>query len=659
MLRKTTLSTAFILISTALVSAQLVDTTSREAPIVINQNGNSIQLSADTPPLIQISGAPEAFYTYFWEFGDGHFSEEETPNHVYETPGTYEVRLQATNNYDNGKPPPSRPKTINVNDTPTGQPSAAIGDDFGTFDILKNREPIPEEELVVVMRYANEFDYATNGKLYLYYNERKFKADNFQLLDVRTHYGEQQVEELLLTGLFVHTHPAMQWASLMEGVTPLHFLKTDSSRREHLYITIDEAEQEFRDKLVVEFKDMAPGAKRNMFISIKTTPEMIQDTSAIIKMRGVFVPDGRSESHQVKDLEMEIVTSHDPNKMAVNDTRINYRLRKSKKLKYKIRFQNNGEGPATRIKLDVDVPPILDLSTLEVLDMHPKCAICPDQQPEVSYSCLDTVLNQGQVSFIFKNVYLPGSNQKGVNEYDSTKGFVKYSVKLHNKAEKINSKSRTAIIFDKNEPIITNYAKTYFKPGLSLGAKAGYRSMGDLQDSRDYFFGITASPYMPYRGYLQAELMASFGSYKETIQFEERSPFGNGIDLNEIQRTNEESEYEYVNITLVPISYRYNFNKIIGVGGGVQVSTKLYNTADKQIERQYFIEFLDGFEEPMPDRDESETLEVQEGISDFNPGAFVGLNVGMSRIGPSLGLRYVYQLNEPNTQLAFYLTWKF
>jgi hypothetical protein len=42
--------------------------------------------------------------------------------------------------------------------------------------------------------------------------------------------------------------------------------------------------------------------------------------------------------------------------------------------------------------------------------------------------------------FHFQNIYLPGSNQKNVKEIDSTKGFVKYSMKFSEDFHKIKPK---------------------------------------------------------------------------------------------------------------------------------------------------------------------------------------------------------------------------
>ena len=86
-------------------------------------------------------------------------------------------------------------------------------------------------------------------------------------------------------------------------------------------------------------------------------------------------------------------------------------------------------------------------------------------------------------------------------------------MKFNEDFHKIKTKSRTAIIFDKNEPIITNYATTRFTPGISIGAKAGYNIYSNLDNSKSYFVGATVSPFKSYRYYGQAEFLNSFTSY--------------------------------------------------------------------------------------------------------------------------------------------------
>src|SRR5699024_5847741 len=149
----------------------------------------------------------------------------------------------------------------------------------------------------------------------------------------------------------------------------------------------------------------------------------------IITIRSIYMPNKNFRNYTVKDTEMEIVTSHDPNKMASTGNYMSFRSASGKTVHFTIKFQNNGEGPANTIRLETGVPELFDLSTLKVEERYPECPICPEGKP-VGYSCLDTLIADGQLVFVFKNIYLPGSRQKNNPPRDSTKGFVKYSLKL-------------------------------------------------------------------------------------------------------------------------------------------------------------------------------------------------------------------------------------
>lgn len=152
------------------------DTITRRANITYNQKGNAVTFKPETPPLIPIAGAPKPSYSYLWELGDGHYSKEAEPKHVYKNKGTYTTRLSVTNNYDNGKPPATRQKKVVVDEISDEvyKDIASIEDQNG-FTIQKNCDPIPDQEMIVVLSYQNLGNYVANGKLYLFYNEKQFK----------------------------------------------------------------------------------------------------------------------------------------------------------------------------------------------------------------------------------------------------------------------------------------------------------------------------------------------------------------------------------------------------------------------------------------------------------------------------------------------------
>ncbi|MFY0712391.1 PKD domain-containing protein [Seonamhaeicola sp. NFXS20] len=626
------------------------DSLTRTATIKNITNSNVVTFTPETPELTQIAGAPKAFYTYHWEFGDGHYSKEKNPKHTYKNKGEYEVKLWATNNYDNGKPPTTRPKKIAIsNVTEDYEDIASMTEDF---TLKRNREPVPDQEMVVILSYKNTKEYITKGKIYLFYNELKYKNDNFELIETRTHHNEKDISNSSFAYTYNIDNENIYLASSNNDIIESALTLQDSTEKMNLPLTIQESQSIYKDWSLLEFENMQPNEERNIFFSLKTTPEMVKDTSAIISVRGIYVPDSNYDNHKVKDMEMEIVTSHDPNKMSSNGTFMNYRLVRFKTLKYKIKFQNNGEGPARTIRLETDIPDMLDKSTLEVIDMYPKCDICPKK--EVLYSCLDTTFTDKQAIFTFKNIYLPGSEQKNVKEYDSTKGFVKYKIKFAKDFHKKKTKSRTAIIFDKNEPIITNYSTTRFLPGISVGAKVGYNSFENLNNSESYFVGATISPYKSYRWYWQVELMNNFHSYDaNTNVTDEIIDDPQGFRFR--QRTTTDASYENIDWD-IPILLRYNVNNYIGLGAGLQ---NTISVSEKQ-NQNVLIEQFEGTDPDAPIMNSTkEQNSLSNSFTNLRTGLLFEATAGFARIGPSLGARYIMSFENDFNYWQFYAIWKF
>ena len=643
----------FIFLSTIMMFAQtkLKDTITRRANITYNQKGNSVSFKPETPPLIPIAGAPKPSYSYLWELGDGHYSKQAEPKHVYKKKGNYSTRLAVTNNYDNGKPPATRPKKVAVNDiTDTDYKDIASIADQNGFEILKNCDPIPEQEMVVVVSYQNLENYVANGKLYLFYNEKQFKNNNFELVDFRTYAGEREVKENTIASID-DLDDTKNYLTSAENTFKFKKYK-NTTTEEDLEASLKDAHTLYHNVSILEFDDANPNETRNVFYTFKTTPEMIKDTSATVTMRGIFVPNRSFKNHKVKNLEMEIVTSHDPNKMGSNGSFMNYRLVRFKRVKFKTRFQNNGEGPARKIRLETDIPDMFDKKTFQIEGMYPECPICPKGE-EPTVSCLDTIIQKKQIIFTFKNIYLPGTEQKNVKEKDSTKGFIRYSMKFNEDFHKTNTRSRTSIIFDKNEPIITNYAVTRFLPGISIGAKAGYNFYPNLEKSTSYFVGATISPFKSYRFYWQAEWINALNQHNSTINIV------NTFDTNangtrRLIRTTTTTENKNVNWE-VPALIRYNINNYIGVGAGIQ---KNINVLSQQNQNKK-IETFEGDKELILTATKTTNNTIKNSFIDLKTGILFDLTAGFSRIGPSLGARYVINFEQDFNYFQVYGIWRF
>nr|WP_315220122.1 PKD domain-containing protein [uncultured Flavobacterium sp.] len=643
----------FMCLSSVMVfsQAKVKDTITRRANITYNQKANAVTFKPETPPLIPIAGAPKPSYSYLWELGDGHYSKQAEPKHVYKKKGTYTARLTVTNNYDNGKPPATRPKKVAVNEIENDsyQDIASIADQNG-FAIQKNCDPIPDQEMVVVLSYQNLENYVASGKLYLFYNEKQFKNNNFELLDFRTYAGEYEVKENTLASATDLDESKTYLASAENTFKSKKYKNTTTE--EDLEASLAEANSLYKNVSILDFDNADPGETRNIFYTFKTTPEMIKDTSATVTMRGVFVPNRSFKNHKIKNLEMEIVTSHDPNKMGSNGSFINYRLVRFKRVKFKTRFQNNGEGPARMIRLETDIPDMFDKKTFQIESMYPECPICAkDEVPTIS--CLDTIIKQKQIFFTFKNIYLPGNNQKNVKEIDSTKGFVRYSMKFNEDFHKVKTKSRTAIIFDKNEPIITNYATTRFLPGISIGAKAGYNIYSDLEKATSYFVGATISPFKSYRFYWQVEWLNALNKYESKANVTDEIVVNpNGV--KQLQRTTISAENKNVNWE-IPILIRYNINNYFGIGAGIQANVNVSEENNQTIK----IENFEGGDTRFLMNTTTRSTSIKNSFTNYNAGFLLDLTAGFARIGPSFGARYVMNLEQNFNYIQLYGIWKF
>ena len=646
------LTLLFLLFFGSIIHAQepvAKDTVVRYANIGYDANGNEVSFLSDTPPLQQIAGAPKAFYSYYWEFGDGTYSTEKDPKHTYKKTGSYEAKLWATNNYDTGKPPATRPKKVVINEiTKDVDDLATMTDDFM---LKRNREPMIDEEMVMIVSYKNTNNYSSSGNIHLFYNEMAFKNDNFLEPEIRMHHGETLIPTDVMVYNTDHNPTKTFLTSIENELVSYSTQPQDSTKKTNLPLSMEEAKQLYRSQKSISFENMQPGEERNVFLTMRTAPEMIKDTSAIISVRGIYVPDNNYGDHTVKDMEMEIVTSHDPNKMSSNGVLMNYRLVRFKTLKYKIKFQNNGEGPARTIRLETDIPDMLDMSTLKLEDQYPACPICPKEP--VRYSCLDTTFLKNKAIFTFKNIYLPGTEQKNVQEKDSTKGFVKYSIRFAKDFHKQKTKSRTAIIFDKNEPIITNYATTRFTPGISIGIKAGYNYYPEVENAQSYFLSAVVSPYKPYRFYGQAEFSNSFNSSTSTTSMDQivDDPRNGSIQL---QRTITATEQKSVNWE-VPVLLRYNINNYLGIGAGVQTNINVSNTTHNNVT----VEYYEGDSDQFLMDSKTDTSSEKESFTNWRTGILLDLTAGFSRLGPSLGARYVMNNKTDFNYWQLYALWRF
>jgi len=645
------------------LKAQVSDTIPPDIEPTIDSN--QVKLNAVLRPLRQIAGAPAAFYTYFWEFGDGTYSFERNPVHHYKDTGNFDIRLFATNNYDDGKKPPTRLRRVKVEKKKTmlamnNQPSFFSGS--GSLEIRANQQPKPGEDLVLLMGYRNKPGapvQAVSGSIMLLYNEKQFSQNGFDIADARTYHNESTIGFDSLVAM-APADPTSFLAGEADG-TGLFSVNGNEydalAGKKELIQWIKTESAAFRQNKIWRVQDVRPGEEKFMFVTINTLPEMIKDTNAVVTLAGLFIPDDPSMEAERFNLELQIVASHDPNKLQLRNRRLNYRFTtRNRDNTYKVRFQNTGKGPAKRVAVTVTLPGMLNAATLKLVDMKPYCVPCATAYP--NQSCVDTVVTKDSIQFIFKNIYLPGTQQDGVNDPDSTMGYVKYVLNFNKGMKKLPFVSRASIVFDKNEPIITNKSTGRFKKGLSPGIMVGYNmSLGTKLaeiPQENYTLGFTLSEYSPYKPYLQWELYLQPSRKQQTFisRSAGRDTMYNGVGYK-VDYKDVYQKVQVLGIEAVPIQVRYNLKSWIGTGAGLLVAGELNRKTSDYVEASLI----------PPNGQRAIMITGEQNIkttsfAEWRGAVFADIQLGMVRVGPALGVRFLHYINPGQQRVYFFATWR-
>lgn len=638
----------FLLCMISDVKAQTDDTAAVEIePLIEN---NRVQLSAPLRPLRQVAGAPASFYTYFWEFGDGTYSFEKEPVHYYKDTGNYEVRLFATNNYDDGKKPNTKPRRIPVRNrsmlADNKTPNFFTGN--GALEMKTNQMPKPGEDMVLLIGHRGH----SSGSIMLLYNEKQFSTEGFEVADIRTYHREKTTgfdsmwqmdkENLALRegsgGLF--TVSGAQWQPWADRIQQLQQVKQVMSA--------------YRKNNIWRVEPAQPGEEQFMFLTVNTLPEMIRDTNAVVTITALFIPDNPAMDMEQFNLELQIVASHDPNRIMLKRKRLNYRFTgKNKENTYKIQFQNTGKGPAKKVAITVTLPGMLNASTIDVVGMKPACTWCDSAY--VNQSCIDTIVTKDSIQFIFNNIYLPGTQQEGVSDPDSTMGYVQYRIRFGKKIKKVSFVSRAAIVFDKNEPVYTNRSVGRFRKGLSPGIILGYGAVPNKFPNRDYTLGFTVSEYAAYKHYLQWELyLQSFKTYEALVS---HHTGGDTLFNGRAYKMEYRDTYERVKLLsfeAVPIHLRYNLSSWISAGAGAVVAGEIERNTTTIVRAQ-----LNSPNNQGLFMLEGEQGQASESFARWRGGLFGDIQLGMVRVGPAIGFRYTQFVKPSYNRLLFYVSWKF
>src|SRR5699024_5059138 len=152
--------------------------------------------------------------------------------------------------------------------------------------------------------------------------EKIYGDEGFRYVGQSTYNNEQITPGTSLTNL------NELWASIHQATVTLSG-SPDYSIKEEYTFQPNEAVSYFSElyesyKTISSYEiESATEEGQFSFINLDVTPEMLADTNAIVTITGIYVPEkGEAVVHK---LEVPVVTSHDPNKMSIKQSRLNYR----------------------------------------------------------------------------------------------------------------------------------------------------------------------------------------------------------------------------------------------------------------------------------------------------------------------------------------------
>lgn len=464
---KTVLNLFFICCLPILVQAQLSMHWSK-----VNGYENKIAFeAAGIPKLESIPGErhrPEV--KFLWLFGDGNYSFEDHPTHIYNQMQykPYEAEMFATYTYtDTGagtrKKTHSRVAFNTGGNTTTGS-SPTDGHPFNgrkfkteSVRIQTNQEAKAGEDFVAILSYKNTTDQVISGRLDFYYNQESTCSGCFSIEETPRMNNGETMQEMGLLKL---------WGNALASLSPIPNLIPPSA-------VAEDGGSEFAGQETFDFTNFQPGEVRNIFVVMKTD-EAMTDTTVRTKVMLRL----RDQSNQnIGDnffYEIQLVSSHDPNNiLAANprgkmDRKFTLPWRKNEPIKFKINFQNNGDGSASKVRVVSDISRKLDYTTLKVSDARigRSTNLVSDRDSFFYYQAYPDSL-----VFIFDGISLAGTGASGVKKKDS-KGHITYSIKTGKKAPKV-IKSRANIYFDSNENVITKRSKVRLKKAARFTLEVG------------------------------------------------------------------------------------------------------------------------------------------------------------------------------------------
>lgn len=616
------------------------------------------------PPLNSSINTPK--WLYYYEFGDGHYTKTDRIDikYGYDNTGQQNVVFKAIKIYDEGDLPPIQElKLQQVNVTGTFSASAStfkrpreLINDSENFriDICNQTNTIvPNEENVIILNLKNQTASNWSGKVVLLYNKipEDKKRDDIEFSQTQANISSQpNIDHFNRYGAYPFSRVKNQTPFIAQGAVSniLTNFKTkinnsNNSNKYRANILLNS----YKNAFEFDFNNLQT-KQQNIFINLKATNQLKQliDKGQNTPLAGILIDN--NGDIEIRELQLKVVSAHDPNDITVSPTCLSCQNRASQYLTYQVRFQNDGNGKANKIKVEVDLPNGINLSAVPSIQVNTSNFLNSVGAGYGSYTkcignnttaCYQTELVGNKLKCTFYDANLRGFKEADSQYYSETTGGFSYALPLNNNISCNQPlKSLANIFFDNEPPVATNTATAKFGSGVSLkpnAIKAGFDYQTDNRQP-GFFIGINASPNnCKKKWYNQFEVMLGYGRYNCNSEMADSCRIYGADTLDNMQITTYELKSNNYSLSLVPLHFRTDLLPNLSAGVGLEVR----------------MVFKDGyFYKTVPIGSPGN---FKKQYLNFDASLFGDINFGKIDYGPSVGLRYLYgfALNYNNNNI--------
>lgn len=375
-------------------------------------------------------------YNFLWYFGDGAYSEQDKPKHEFHDTGTFTVRVEATPIYSTDEPDIIVINTDVIINAAQAKVYPRRQIKHRQLKMRNSRALVPDTEISFVI--SERFNRRKVSSLLNFPNPQVFPhslINNNSNVKIVFEYPADKLDFKNA----IPANPTVNTSTNQARVTWQTDIMKDST--ENIFVALDVKDE-------------------NIVIHGTTIPFIYK----------AILNDNFNTPIKVDTLYLKVGDSLDPNKKEVNLSHI----AGQQTLKYRVHFQNYGDAPAYKIRIEDYIDDWLDISTLNLT----KVVVGYNSFPQLNAYQANINVADHIATFNLNRIRLPGTASAGYDpcSAQSTMGYIEYTIQTIDFSQPFNGQT----IADGS--VFGKYANIYFDDNAAVRTNEPYTQL-DVNNS--------------------------------------------------------------------------------------------------------------------------------------------------------------------------------